>query len=202
MNMKILKYISCLVSFMVAGSVFTADDAFEKLKKEYGQAKLVEFDVDIIIVSEIFDDADTSVARIFIADDERYRADINDDIYMCDGDYFWEYSKENEQVTKKAFDKNSSQNALTFFKNPDKYYKTEILKHNKKYSIMKISDDDALPDSALIYIDNGELVSIEYYDINDDLNKISFKNIIVSDTIDEQIFRQNWPDSVEIITLP
>jgi len=182
----------------------SSDDTFNKIKTELGSAVMVTFDILITIESDIFDEIDSAYSEIYIANDSRYFARLNDDIYLYDGDCIWEYSAANNQATKRCPDEEEIvENRLAFIKNLDKYYTTTAIEKDSIYNLLKkTTDDESLPDNMRIYLKNAHLSCIQYYDLNNDLNQVDILSETISDSLDVDIFKINLPDSVEVITLP
>jgi outer membrane lipoprotein-sorting protein len=185
-------------------SINYINDKFEKIKHEYSSAGMVSFDIEMIVESKIFDDIDSTAGEISIARDGRYYAQLNDDIFLFDGKCIWEYSTENNQATKQCLKSHEHfDSQLTFIKNLDEYYKTSVIEKDAVYRLMKIDNaDESLPDTLMVYLKKTGLLKIEYLDLNDDLNKIYILQETVSDSLTNEPFKINLPDSVEIITLP
>jgi len=182
------------------------DDKFRLIKNNINSAAIVQLDVLITVKSKVFNDTDSATGEILLADDGRYRLLLNDDIYLNDGEYNWEYSAENNQATKRAFKEGEIlDNRLGFFKNIDSYYFTNVVKKDSEYYLSKIDDtDNALPDDMTIYLkkDKDEILKIEYYDLNDDLNCIYINSQNCLNSIKKNSFEISLPDSTEIISLP
>jgi len=180
------------------------NDLFEVKKQEYSSAAMIELKINIIVLSDIFDEADTASGEIVIANDGRYRANINQDIYLYDGQCIWEYSEENAQATMDCLKEGEQfENKLVFLKNLDQYYSTHSIKENAQYLLTKRTESDGnLPDSLTLYLNNSKLAELDYHDINGDLNKIKILSEAIFNSVDSSIFMINLPDSVEIIELP
>jgi len=164
------------------------------------------FGVLITVESKVFDDIDSAYGQIILAEDGRYRAEINGDIYLNDGNSNWEYSAENNQATQKIIRAGEiPDDRLTFFKDIDSFYNTSVIKKDFIYRLTKLDTaDTALPDSMTVFLDENRLQisKIEYYDLNDDLNCIYIIEESYEDKIRKDLFELSLPDSVEIISLP
>jgi len=180
------------------------DDKFKEIKDRYSFAGIVSFNIVIIVESKIFDDIDSTTGEISIAQDGRYCARLGDDIFLFDGKCIWEYSAENNQATKQCLKKNEHfDNQLTFIKNLDEYYRTSIVEKDAVYRLAKLDDaDESLPETLMVYLEKTGLSKIEYLDLNNDVNKIYILQEAISDSLTDEPFEINLPDSVEIITLP
>jgi outer membrane lipoprotein-sorting protein len=179
-------------------------DKFNELKKELSSAAMVRFDILITVESSVFDEIDSTYGDISVANDGRYFARLNGDEYLYDGKCIYEYSAENNQVTKRCPSEGEVvENRLGFIKNLDKYYKTTVVEQDSIYTLAKIAEnEESLPDSMTIYLKGGNLARLEYYDLNDDLNKVDILSEAIFDSLKINIFELNLPDSVEVIILP
>jgi outer membrane lipoprotein-sorting protein len=199
--------ISPLLAFFIFSlAAIAADDKFESIKKDFTSAKLIRFEVAMATVSKVFDDVDSARGEILIADDGRYNARLNDDIYLFDGRCIWEISGVNRQATKQCLKEGEKfENRLFFIKELDKYFSTSVIKKDRQYQLLRnAGSDNALPDSLTVYLNKSgsNITRLEYYDLNGDLNRVYILDREFSDTVSENDFRINLPDSIEVITLP
>ncbi len=204
MRNTILKIVLLLLFFAAAVTLVAGDDGLAKIKAAYSDAAMVKLNVKIIIFSQIFGDADTTMGEIVLANDGRYYAAINQDLYLFDGKCNWEYSNENAQVTRQCLKEGEiAENRLFFIKDLDRYYASLVIKNNAEYKLTKKEKaGESLPDSMFVYLNKSRITSIEYYDLNNDLNQIYLINDSLFDDIADSLFEVNFPDSVEIITVP
>ncbi|MFH2037384.1 MAG: hypothetical protein ABIJ45_13355 [Candidatus Zixiibacteriota bacterium] len=197
----ILHIVIC--SVVIFSATLFADD-FDDIKKNYTQSAAIQLKANIILISEVFGDADTTKSQILIADDGRYRAEMNDDIYLFDGICVYEYSFENAQATVKCLKEGEAfDNQMFFIKNLDNYYTTNIIIPNQEYSLIKKDTSfTAFPDSLEVYIKDSHISRIEYFDINDDLNRVILNSDSILNLVNDSLFLIDFPDSVEIIKMP
>lgn len=183
-----------------------SEDKFSLIKDKLSSAAVVRLEVLITVESKIFDVTDSTFGKIILAEDGRYRAELGNDIYLNDGKINWEYSKENNQATKRKLKKGEIiDNRLAFFKDIDSFYKSVIIKQDLIYKLIKLDKiDEALPDSMTITLekDSDQISKIEYFDLNDDRNTVYISKEYYEDKIDEHLFDLDLPDSTEIISLP
>lgn len=201
-----LKSLLILGLFCLIGTTVFATDRFKLIKNKINASVIFRFDVLITIESKIFDDIDSLSGQIILAEDGRYRAELGGDIYLNDGKTNWEYSDENSQATRRELREGEKpDNRLSFFRDLDSFYQTSIIKQDLIYKLIKIdSTAEALPDSMTIFLDKDQpqISKIEYFDLNDDLNCIYLTEEFYEDDINENQFKLNLPDSVEIISMP
>ncbi len=203
---NVLKYFPLFTLFYFFATGAFSADKFSIIKNKIDSAAVVHLNVLITIESKVFNDIDSAFGEIILAEDGRYRAEINSDIYLNDGKHYWEYSAENNQATRRIIKEGEvSDNRLAFFKDIDSFYKTSIVKQDIIYRLIKLdSADEALTDCLTVFLkENGLQISkIEYYDLNDDLNCIYIMEESHEDRIKKELFELSLPDSAEIISLP
>ncbi len=194
------------MSFYFFATVSFSADKFSIIKNRLDSSAVVQLGVLITVESKVFDDIDSAYGQIILAEDGRYRAEINGDIYLNDGNSNWEYSAENNQATQKIIRAGEiPDDRLAFFKDIDSFYNTSVVKKDFIYRLTKLDTaDTALPDSMTVFLDENRLQisKIEYYDLNDDLNCIYIIEESYEDKIRKDLFELSLPDSVEIISLP
>jgi outer membrane lipoprotein-sorting protein len=190
--------------FLAAGSTVGAD-RFEQIKKNFEKADCAHFAFLSLLESEIFERVDTAQGTAYIANDGRYRVTIGGDEYLYDSHLLYSYSRENNQVTVETVDTLSkASEQITFVTHLDDYYMTKAIVPDKEYRLdRKSKTAENIPDSMLVFLesDSLKLKSIEYYDINDELNRIIFTEQNTLPACDSTIFQPDFPDSVETINL-
>jgi len=179
-----------------------ADD-FESIKKELAKDGCWNFIFENIIESEIFNSIDSTHGEAFLSSDGRYYIKNEEDIYTFDLHYYYNYSPESNQlvIEKKQ---TTAEDEFLFVTNFDKYYDTYVISNNRSYKLLKkenISGD--FPDSMIVFIIPKEkkLDRIEYFDINEELNKIIFIEQLYLNSCLDTLFIPNVPDSVERVKL-
>ncbi|UCD16886.1 MAG: hypothetical protein JSV44_10570 [Candidatus Zixiibacteriota bacterium] len=206
MRISLTVLVCFLLQFFPPIAAAEKGDSFDRLQKEFSGAKLVSLVVLIEIKSSIFGEVDSTHGSIAIADDGRYRAQFNDDLYFFDGRCIWEYSEENNQATKDCLEEGETfENELVFLKNPGRYYQTRAVIIDSVYNLVRTGDGEgSLPDSLVLVFDRTRtsLSLIKYYDLNNDLNMVSILSHEISDSIRSGLFEVTFADSVEIINMP
>lgn len=194
------------VLYIPSCGVAGRNDLFEKIKNEFASAPMITLEVEIISHSKIFESADSSTGMISIANDGRYCARLDEDVYLFDGKCIWEVSAENRQATKQCLKEGEKfENRLFFLKDLDNYYNAKAVKGDAQYLlILKKKRTSSLPDSLNVYLDSqyGAISKIDYHDLNGDLNEVIIKKQTILNGIDSSIFHIQLPDSTEVINLP
>jgi len=203
--MKIIRILpllySALILFITAGTVPAVE--LDSILTRYAAARMINFDIWVVVESDIFGTVDTTHGDITITDDGRYVAYVGGDIYLFDGRCIWEYSRENNQATKDCLEENEIfENELFFIKNLKKYYMVAHEDEDLFLLVRTSPESSQLPDSMTVTTDEEALSELTYYDLNHDLNKVHIKSDSLYETIDREIFEIHLPDTTEIITLP
>jgi len=185
-------------------STARAGDSFEKLKDKLAGAKCVRLDFLSIIESDIFERIDTTPGTAYIAADGRYVVVLGEDEYLYDLELLYSYSKVNNQVTIEKIDSRTGEDVV-FVLSLDSLYDSFAVKKDHEYRLVKKDSifESNIPDSMLLYMDQEKLVlrEIEYFDINEELNRIVFLKQETGSVCDESRFKPQFPDSVEQIKL-
>lgn len=183
--------------------VLSFADNFDSIKQELSKAGCWRFIFENIIESEIFNSIDSSHGEAYLSSDGRYYINANNDIYIYDLHKYYSYSPESNQliIDKKQTETDDNISFITDF---NKYYDTYLIKINHSYKLLKkekILGD--IPDSMVVYIKSNKkkLDRIEYYDINEELNKLIFIEQIYLDSCLDSLFIPNVPDSIERVKL-
>ncbi len=181
-------------------------DKFDIIKSDLSSARQVKLDVAITVTSKIFKDIDSSAGKVAIADDGRYFARFNHDVYLFDGKCTWEISTEYRQATKRCLkDGEKFENRLVFLKNLDEFYISQPIKKDFIYHLTcRDCKDSPMPDSLTIYLDKSadRINRLEYFDLNGDLNRVYILSEKPAAVVEDSLYHFNLPDSMEVITLP
>jgi hypothetical protein len=203
-----IKRISIFAVIAAGGMIASASAGpgpFKVLKKRMANAACCRFTFLSILDSEIFDEIDTTQGTALIANDGRYS--IGTDSYIDDGQYLYSYSQPNNQVTVEKVDPYlTPREEVSFITRLDDFFDTHPLSDDSLFLLLlRDSSYTNLPDSMTVHlvISNGKakLASVEYRDINEDLNRIIFVNQEYLSACDEDAFRADFADSVEVIKL-
>ncbi|HDL04435.1 MAG TPA: hypothetical protein ENH25_09920 [candidate division Zixibacteria bacterium] len=202
--MQMLKSILFASLIIILAVAAVSGSGLDKLMSAYAEARMINFDVRISVVSEIFGSTDTTFGDITIADDGRYAAHIGNDSYIFDGKCIWEYSADNNQATKSCLKEGELfENELFFIKNLRKYYKVALEKEDTLFLLVKTNpESNQLPDSLNMILREGRISDMDYFDLNRDLNRVHIIHESLFDKVDPTVFKAEFPDSTEVISLP
>ena len=202
--MKLLVILAVCGVLLYAGPV-SAGDPFVSIKAVLSDAACVEMTFLSILESDIFDHVDSAFGTAYIARDGRYTVTVGGDRYLFDLEHLYNYSPQTNQVTVERAGGGAGGSAeVSFVTRLDDYYRTTPLRPGESYRLIR-ADSSAtnVPDSLLVFIDtvSMHLASVEYYDVNEELNRIIITEQITHAFCDSSRFLPNFPDSCEVIKL-
>ncbi len=194
-------WLSLTLATTVAGK-----DIFDKIKASLAEADCCHLEFVSVIESDVFDQVDSIYGVALIASDGRYDLLLGEDRYSFDLHRTYSFSSENNQVViEKPVQGSHPDEQVTFVTSLDRYYTTEVLKPDSLYRLVIRPNIEAeIPDSLVVSIDaDAEMIDrIEYYDINEELNRFTILKQTIGIKCDEQRFTPVFPDSVEKLRLP
>ncbi|KAA3636876.1 MAG: hypothetical protein DWP97_01860 [Calditrichaeota bacterium] len=178
-------------------------DNFDKLKVKLSKTPCISFELLSVIESDIFESVDTTYSEAIISMDGRYSIKAGDEEYNFDRNLYYTYSKSNNQVILEKSYSEANDNVI-FLTKLDELYKSYILTPDLKYKLVKVdSIESDSPDSLIIELQKkkAELKQIQFYDINEDLNRLIFLKQNYLNKCSDSIFTPVYPDSVDVVKL-
>jgi len=189
----------------LAGSGVARADTFDGIKQSYRKAACVTISFVSIIESSVFETVDSLTGSAVIAGSGRYVVALGKDKYVFDGVDLYSYSHDNNQVVIERLDPDDRFGAeVSFITRLDEIYKTAILRPDSTYRLVKSTTGyDNVPDSLVVTIDRRKsaIRTIEYFDVNEEKNRIVFKEQSLTGGCDSSLFVPEFPDSAERIRL-
>jgi outer membrane lipoprotein-sorting protein len=197
-----------VLSFLLLLSAANAsgqDEPFEKLKAAMADAACCRYEFLSIIESEVFESTDTTVGTALIAADGRYHISIGPDEYLRTTDKLYSYSSTENQLTVETLGTGDLRpESVSFVTRLNDHYSTRVVVPSRQY-FLTLTDTAAadLPDSLSVSLLAGKpgLERIEFFDVNNDRNRIVFSKSEYFDECDESALTPHFPDSAEVINL-
>ncbi len=179
---------------------------FESLAEQYNSNPQTVIEFKHIVVSDFFGTADTIDGTITFAADGRYRTKLGEDEFLFDGQCLWEYSAIYAQASRNCLKPGQRlDDSFLFFRHFHDYYTVRTTLPDSIYqlSILKEYQGKA-PDSLTVTLSpqKKRIVAMEYFDINDEINRILIGSESKSQTVDSLLYQPTFPDSTEIIEIP
>jgi len=198
-------FLLIVLGLTVVIAVAAAADNFDTIKKQLTEADCVRLEFVSIIESEVFDLVDSAYGAACLASDGRYHVTIGQDVYLYDGALLHSFSYESNQVTlEKLDDKIDHSQEITFLTRLDELYETHPLPTRNSYQLRRRPGAEGdLPDSltAVVGGDPPVIQHLEFYDINDDFNRLELFNQRLDSACTDDDFRPAFPDSAETVKL-
>lgn len=180
-------------------------DSFDEVKQKLGRSGCHYFEFLSIIESDIFDQVDTATGTAYISSDGRYNITVADENYVYDLVSTYTYSESTGQVIIEKIDSSRPVGEeISFILKLDETYKTSMAGEKNTYNLYKLETGaTAYPDSLRVEIDKGQLQlkQFEYFDVNEELNRITFLKYNYEKDCDSTLFEPDYPDSAEVIRL-
>ena len=194
-----------VVACLALMNVGVEADGFDEVKQKLGRSGCHHFEFYSIIESDIFDQTDTALGTAHIASDGRYNITVADENYIYDLKCTYTYSESTGQVIVEKLDSSMPVGEeISFILKLDETYKTTAADDKKGYRLHKRhTGATAYPDSlyAEINDEKTELKLFEYFDVNEELNRVIFLRYDYDKQCDSTLFEPNYPDSAEVIRL-
>jgi len=202
MNKSTLATVSVL---LLAMNAVGQDEPFESIKAAMSRAACCRYEFLSIIESDVFESVDTTVGAALISSDGRYHVSIGTDEYLKTSDRLYSYSKAENQLTVEQTGAGAAAlESVSFITRLDDFYATRVVVPSRQYFLRR-SDTTAvdLPDSLTVYLAAGKprLDRLEFFDVNDDLNRVVFRKCDYLNSCDEADLTPRFPDSAEVINL-
>jgi len=115
--------------------------------------------------------------------------------------YIWE---NNQLIIEKPDSSDPVASEISFVMKLDEWYDSKSLMEKNRFRLVKKKGlEGDIPDSMIITIDekSADINSIEYFDINGDLNRIMILEQQADSVCNNSRFESDFPDSVEKVRI-
>ncbi len=201
-----------LTAFLIGGvQAQTSKDVLAQLQKRYDDLNDLEVSFEQQVHSGVFASTQKTSGKMYLARDDKFRMQTDEQTIVSDGELLWVYSKENKQVTidkvAKTADLVRPSDYLFTFRES---YSTSllpdtILGKTECIRVKLVSDEkDEFIQRMTLFVGKEDLLThrAEYDDINGNRVEISFKDIKIDKGLKPEIFKFKTPKGVEEIRLP
>ena len=186
-------------------AIFTTAASFDETKRKLAKYECTHFEFLSTVDSKIFDVVDSAHGIAYIAKDGRYYIEIGPEIFLFDGDTLYSYIWENNQlIIEKPDSSDQVCSEISFVMKLDEWYDSKSLKEKNRFRLVRKNGlEGDIPDSMIITIDekSADIKSIEYFDINGDLNRIMILEQKADSVCSNIRFEPTFPDSVEKVRI-
>ncbi|HSG99457.1 MAG TPA: hypothetical protein VLB27_05380 [candidate division Zixibacteria bacterium] len=191
---------------VVSGVAESKPNLFERLQQRFREAPQATVSFEHVVISDFFETADTVAGVVTFAADGRYRTELGDDVFLFDGACLWEYSALYNQATQNCVKVGQSvEDNFLFFQRFGDYYGVEERVPDSVYTLRILEGKrGAAPDSMVVTISPSQerILSLEYYDINKELNLALIREERFAEVALDSLYRADFPDSTEVIVIP
>jgi len=204
----ILAFMLVIFSRITAG--ITANDLALQVEKKYRSFKSLSMDFIKTIRSEIFETENRIKGKMILKNPNKFKIQTKEETIVCDGEFIWTYSVENQQVIKNLVDRSEN-----LFK-PNQYlsnFRSEYvpqLEGEEKVNqtkcfklLLSPKKDDVFIKRMTIWVDKKDLLAkkLEYKDSNDNEVTLIFQRIKANRKIKDSEFIFQTPPGVEELDL-
>jgi len=188
----------------------SSDELAAQVEEEYRSLSSLSMDFVKITRSEIFETESKIKGKMLLKNPEKFKIETEDEIIVCDGEFVWSYSVENQQVIKNLVDRSERvfkpNRYLADFRSgyvPRLTGKEKI--DNTRCFVLSLSakDKEAFIKKMTIWVDKKELLArkLEYTDSNDNQVTLIFQRIKTNRKIRDSEFIFQTPPGVEELDL-
>jgi outer membrane lipoprotein-sorting protein len=188
----------------------SSDELAQQVEEKYRSLKSLSVDFEKIIRSEIFETESKIKGRMFLKNPDKFKIETKDETIVCDGEFVWSYSVENQQVIKNLADRSEN-----LFK-PNQYLANfrsgyvprlsgeEKIDRTKCFKLsLSPKEDDVFIKKMIIWVDKKKLLAkkLEYTDSNDNQVTLIFQRTKTNRKIKDSEFVFQTPPGVEELDL-
>lgn len=191
-----------------AGAVFAEEPTIvEEVRRKYENAQTLEAAFDLNIYWAVREKEEKKEGRIWVGPSDKFRAELNDALWVCNGRTFWQYSGHSKQVIIK----NLLDVDLAF--HPSRILSTYLVEPTFK----KVKDDGRMAivtsvpsedakahvSSITLTIDtkSKDVKQIVVVDKNGNTSTYTFKKIKINPSLSEDTFTFEPPDDAQVLDM-
>ncbi|MFC1562631.1 outer membrane lipoprotein carrier protein LolA [candidate division KSB1 bacterium] len=187
-----------------------ANDIISKVQKKYKSAKdiIIKFDREFIF--SLSKNRNIISGKIFIMGDDYLKYETEDQVFITDGEYVWNYSSTTNQTIIDFYKSDEDEvlpKELLF--NFNKKYKSKLLgreniEGTNCYVLEAVPKEENLEIKSLkVWIDSKKWITkrIEYLNLNDNIIVYSILDVKFDNELQEKFFEFKFPQGAEVIDL-
>jgi outer membrane lipoprotein-sorting protein len=181
-------------------------EPFSQIADRLAAADCLHVDFLHIVESAVFHDVDSMPGAAALDQQGRYRIELPNDQFLCDGSTSYSYSIPNNQIVIEdvSGEHAAAGHELLFLTNLKERYSIRPIVDGKSYKLRQTTIyQSSLPDSMTAYLseDGGQLDRFEYFDINEDRNSLIIRSLTTGRPCPDSLFTPSWPDSIDRVKL-
>jgi outer membrane lipoprotein-sorting protein len=201
-----------VTAFLLISSIWsiTSEQLALQVEKKYRSLVTLSMDFVKITRSEIFETESKTKGKMVMKNPDKFRIHTKEESIVCDGEFVWTYSVENQQVIK-----NSVERSENLFR-PNEYlsnFRTEYvpqlageekINRTKCYKLSLFpKKDDVFIRKMNVWVDQKSYLArkLEYVDANENEVALIFQRIETNHKINDSEFVFQIPPGVEEVDL-
>ncbi|UCB51814.1 MAG: outer membrane lipoprotein carrier protein LolA [Candidatus Zixiibacteriota bacterium] len=199
-----------IITCVRSAKAVSSDELAQQVEKKYRSLKSLSVDFEKITRSEIFETESKIKGKMLLKNPDKFKIDTKDETIVCDGEFVWSYSVENQQVIKNLADRSEN-----LFK-PNQYLANfrsgyvprltgeEKIDRTRCYKLsLSPKEEDVFIKKMTIWVDKKKLLAkkLEYTDSNDNQVTLIFQRTKTNRKIKDSEFVFQTPPGVEELDL-
>ncbi|MBD3343582.1 MAG: hypothetical protein GF401_00810 [Chitinivibrionales bacterium] len=195
-------------AFMICSFAQQEPPIMNKVRKKYRADKTMKTAFELSIYWKIRDREEKKNGHLFLAPDNKFRVELGDAVWVCDGRTWWQYSKATEQVIiKYLLDVDLSHHPtriLTAHLNERKF---TLKEKDGAYTVVDAVIDPEKEKSHAstirLWIDSksGIIHKLMVVDTKGNISTYTFKKTRIGEQIPEEMFRFEVPKDAKILDM-
>ena len=212
MNVKIengsvirrVSYIALIIS-VLCGYSFVADaSVIDKVRQNYSKNSTIKLQFDLSTFWSVREKNEIKTGSLILAPKDRFRVELGDDVYISNGDKYWQYNRKVSQVTiekVRNIDVSSLPSGLLrqFLSN---YTFVEKAKNGSLIQLEWVRDpaDQSSYTAIKLWVDNKGIISkLEATDRNSNINTYTFRKTIFGSEVSSGTFEFKIPKNAQVL---
>lgn len=206
MNTTRFGYVATVVTLAFLGTGVAHAGIVETLREKYSPKTTIQADLDMTIYWRVREKKETKKGRVAVAPGDRFRVELDNTVWVCDGTTFWQYSSGSNQVVIKDLldidlSSHPSQILSTYLTDYD--YTTK--KENAKTAVLAWKADSTTPSSFYrrieVTVDKKRKLVSEVFVVDRHGNKTTyrFSHTKLGETIAPETFTFEIPKGAHVL---
>lgn len=199
-----------IVTSVRSAAALSSDELARQVEEKYRSLKSLSMDFVKITRSDIFETESKIKGKMLLKNPEKFKIETKDETIVCDGEFVWSYSVENQQVIKNLADRSENlfkpNQYLANFRSgyvprltgEEKIDRTECF-----VLLLAPKEEEVFIKKMTIWVDKKKLLAkkLKYTDSNDNQVTLIFQRIKTNRKIKDSEFVFQTPPGVEELDL-
>ena len=199
-----------IVTSVRSAAALSSDELARQVEEKYRSLKSLSMDFAKITRSDIFETESKIKGKMLLKNPEKFKIETKDEIIVCDGEFVWSYSVENQQVIKNLADRSEqvfkpTQSLANFRSGYVPRLTGEEKIDRTRCFVLSLApkDEDVFIKKMTIWVDKKKLLAkkLEYTDSNNNQVTLIFQRVKTNRKIKDSEFVFQTPPGVEELDL-